>query len=227
MAGLALKKTNLAEQAYGVIREMLLEGGRFLPGDKISVEELTRELAVSRSPVWAAINRLAAEGIVEVRPRDGVFFAGFDPGRLRDLYAVREELEAMAVRLAAEAGLSQSGAAGLCASLERQRAAMAAGDADSYSRESMVFHGLLAEASGNAVLAEMLHQLLSRIRGMCVAINRASVTLDRQFAEHAAIVEAILGGAAEAADHAVRGHIRSLAAKVGSPVGDASLERRA
>lgn len=56
--------------------------GRFHPGDKISVEELTRELGVSRSPIWAAINRLAAEGIVEVRPRDGVFLAGFDRNHL-------------------------------------------------------------------------------------------------------------------------------------------------
>ena len=56
---MALIKTNLAEQAYEAIRNILLDDGRYPPGGKISVEELARELGVSRSPVWAAINRLA------------------------------------------------------------------------------------------------------------------------------------------------------------------------
>ena len=52
MTSLALLKTNLAEQAYAVVRDTLLAGERFMPGDKISVEDLARRLGVSRSPVW-------------------------------------------------------------------------------------------------------------------------------------------------------------------------------
>ncbi|MEI7609174.1 MAG: GntR family transcriptional regulator, partial [Rhodospirillaceae bacterium] len=206
-SGMALIKTNLAEQAYEAIRNILLDDGRYPPGGKISVEELARELGVSRSPVWAAINRLAADGIVEVRPRDGVFLAGFDLGRLRDLYAVRTELEAMAVRLAAgrtvEAGVLDR----MAASLERQRASAAAADVEGYSREALVFHGLLAEASGNVVLTEMLHLLQSRIRGMCLALNRAGANLQRQAAEHAAIMAAVIAGDGASADRDVRAHI--------------------
>jgi DNA-binding GntR family transcriptional regulator len=207
-----IPKTNLAQQAYLVLQELLLEQGRFPPGGKISVEELAREMGVSRSPVWAAVNRLAAEGILEVRPRDGVFFAGYDPGTLRELYAVREELEAMAARLAADRPDNGGDLADLRASLDRQRAAVDAGDADAYSREGADFHDLLAERCGNAVLAGTLHQLLARIKAMCLVRNRTSGNLDRHVHEHGELVAALARHDALAADLAVRAHIRRIAA---------------
>ena len=210
---MALFKTNLAEQAYEAIRRILLEDGRYPPGAKISVEELARELGVSRSPVWSAINRLAADGIVEVRPRDGVFLAGFDRARLADLYAVRTELEAMAVRLAAARGLDPAIERKMSDSVERQRSAAAAGDVESYSREALVFHGLMAEAGGNAALSEMLHLLQSRIRGMCLALNRAGADLPRHVAEHAEVLAAMAAGDAAAADRAIRLHTTTLVSR--------------
>jgi DNA-binding GntR family transcriptional regulator len=64
-----LRRSNLSGDAYEFIRELFVNGTRYNPGDKISVEELSRELGVSRTPLWGAINRLEAEGIVEVVPR--------------------------------------------------------------------------------------------------------------------------------------------------------------
>ncbi len=52
-----LRRSNLSEDAYAVVRDILLNGNRYNPGDKVSVEQLSRELGVSRTPLWAAINR--------------------------------------------------------------------------------------------------------------------------------------------------------------------------
>ena len=205
MATAPLRKTSLADQAYAAIRDLLLDGRRFRPGDKIGVEELTRELEVSRSPVWAALNRLTAEGLVEVRPRTGVFFRGFDAVRLQELYAVRCEVEAMAVRLACAA--PRPDLEPLRRSLAAQDQAAKAGDIDLYSQLATDFHDALAALPGNAVLAEQVRGLNLRIRCMCLAINRAAGDPLRQAAEHAAIVAALAAGDAAAAEQAVRRHV--------------------
>src|SRR5476651_2106644 len=96
-----LRRATLSEDAYGAVRAILLDTKRFHPGDKVSIEELARNLGVSRSPVWSAVSRLEAEGLVNVSPRKGVFLVGFEPEKLRALFEVREALECMAARLAA------------------------------------------------------------------------------------------------------------------------------
>lgn len=211
MSVLTLKKTNLAEQAYEVIHDLLLSGERFSPGAKISIEELSRELGVSRSPVWSAVAKLEAEGIVEVRPRQGVFFIGFDDRRLRELFVVREVLEGAIARLAAVGG-NRSAIAALRVSVERQRKAGADGDLEVYAEEASAFHRVLASAAGNRVLEEMVQKLLTQIHAMCVRRTRRFGFLQRLEEEHAAVLEAVERGDGDAAETAVRAHIRRVAA---------------
>jgi len=210
MSKLELKKTNLAEQAYQVLHDLLLSGERFSPGAKISIEELSRELGVSRSPVWAAVARLEAEGIVEVRPRQGVFFIGFDHSRLRELFYVREVLEGSIARLAAQ-HCDAAVLAALRASVERQRKAGADGDLEIYAEEASAFHQVLATASGNRVLEEMVQKLLAQIHAMCVRRTRRFGFLQRLEEEHAALVEALERSDGDAAEAAARAHIRRVA----------------
>jgi len=77
-----LRRSSLSEDAYTFVRALFLKGDRYSPGDKISVEELSRELGVSRTPLWGAIYRLEAEGIVEIVPRLGVYLVDYDPKKV-------------------------------------------------------------------------------------------------------------------------------------------------
>jgi DNA-binding GntR family transcriptional regulator len=213
-----LLKTNLADQAFLAIREDLLSGERFLPGDKISVEDLARRLGVSRSPVWAAIARLEAEGMVEVRPRKGVFFVGFDLARLREIFAVREVLEGMAARLAA-GRVDPKALAGLEDSIARQRTLAAQGDIESYTLEANRFHAALTRMSGNDTLSDLVERLWSRITAMCLRRNRDGGDFDDRIDDHVAIVAAVAAGEAETAESLTRTHISRLAATMGRPAG--------
>src|SRR5476649_1336994 len=85
-----LRRSSLSSDAYTFIRESFLNDKRYNPGDKISVEKLSRELGVSRTPLWGAINRLEAEGIVEVVPRMGVYLTSYDTKRMLDIFQARE-----------------------------------------------------------------------------------------------------------------------------------------
>jgi len=208
-----LARTNLADQAFRAIREELLSGARHLPGDKISVEDLARRLGVSRSPVWAAIARLEAEGMVEVRPRKGVFFVGFDVARLHEIFAVREVLEGMAARLAAGRA-SEAEIADLDDSIARQKT-LAGRDVEAYTVEANRFHAMLTRMGGNATLSELVERLWTRITAMCLRRNRDGGDFDERIDEHVAIVRAVAAGEAETAETLVRAHIRRLAETMG------------
>src|SRR5260370_23444110 len=70
------------------------------PGTELSEVALSKQLAVSRGPIREAMGRLAAEGLVTVRPRRGAEVRSITPEELIDSYQVREALEVLAVRLA-------------------------------------------------------------------------------------------------------------------------------
>src|SRR5947209_16259053 len=75
-------------------------GDRLPPGTELSEVALSRELGVSRGPLREAIGRLAAEGLVTVRPRRGAVVRSLSEEEFLELYQVREALEGMAVKLA-------------------------------------------------------------------------------------------------------------------------------
>jgi DNA-binding GntR family transcriptional regulator len=208
-----LHKTNLAEQAYTVLYELLLAGERFMPGDKISVEDLSRQLGVSRSPVWQAIARLEADGIVEVRPRQGVFFIGFDREGLLEIMETREVLEGACARLAAERA-SPEQVAELRASIIRQRAAIAAGAFEDYAAETSRFHSLMAQAAGNKVMVKIVERLWARAKAMCIRPGARPALLDERVDEHARMVDAIAHRDPDAAEAEIRAHIRRIAGQV-------------
>jgi len=59
-----LVRSNLSEDAYTFLRDLFINGSRYNPGEKISVEELSRELGVSRTPLGNANHRPEGGGHV-------------------------------------------------------------------------------------------------------------------------------------------------------------------
>src|ERR1700704_7066450 len=134
-----LKRSSLSGDAYTFVRDLFVNGTRYNPREKISVEELSRELGWSRTPLWGAINRLEAEGIVEIVPRQGVYLINYDPDRALEIYEAREALEGMAARLAAEK-ISDRQAAALQANIDEARERLPKGDVEAYHAKALEFH---------------------------------------------------------------------------------------
>lgn len=84
-----------------VLREMLLEG-RFQPGERIREVPLAAELGVSRIPLRLVLERLAHEGLLDVRPTRGFVVQRFSTTDIYDGIELRGLLEGMAARLTAE-----------------------------------------------------------------------------------------------------------------------------
>jgi DNA-binding GntR family transcriptional regulator len=196
-----IQRKKLGSQVLEVLHEMIANH-RFQPGARIHVEQLTRELGVSRTPLWEAVHRLEQEGLLVHVPNRGVFMAELTPQQALDLYAVRLPLEAMAGRLAAER-ITPGGISDMEKALRAQRGYAAKGDLVAYSRSDFDFHGLVYEACGNPYLQETLERLKAKMRPLSHHVERI---LPQLLADHVAMIAALHDRDPDRAEQAFRVH---------------------
>lgn len=204
-----IRRSNLSTDAYAIVRDLFLHHDRYRPGDKISVEQLSRELGVSRTPLWGAINRLEAEGILNVVPRQGVYLIGFDPQRLLDIYVAREALEGMVARMAA-ARITAKEIAALEQKVEEQKRLAAGRNRKKYDEAALAVHEMLASLSGNAALQTLLASVFAQIRAMRVQ-SAGNARLDVEpHEDHEGLLQALRAADGDRAEAEARQHIRAL-----------------
>ncbi|MGC1467250.1 MAG: GntR family transcriptional regulator [Pseudolabrys sp.] len=204
-----LVRSNLSEDAYLFLRDLFINGKRYNPGDKISVEELSRELGVSRTPLWGAINRLEAEGIVEIAPRLGVYLINYDPQRIVDIYLAREALEGMAARVAAEK-ITDHDIDVLRANLVLQRKLLRENKFDAYHVVAIEFHEHIVRTTQNKTLQRLLESIFAQIRAMRVQRSSQPTRLPQSCDDHDEILKALEKRKPELAERVMRDHIRDL-----------------
>jgi len=150
------------DRAYQGIRAGILKGD-FPPGSFIEEAMACEVTGVSRSPVREALNRLAAEGYLELHRRRGAMVRRLSATELRDLYEVRLMVETHAVRkICRERRTLPPELLRLCEAHE----AMPAEDLLGCVEINRLFHQALVAAAGNRVLVDVFDGLqapLSRV----------------------------------------------------------------
>ncbi len=180
-----LQRLTLKEQAYRTLREMIA-ARRFSSGIWINVEELTKELGVSRTPIRQAMRQLEAEGLVTHIPNRGIRMAEMTLEMARDLYQVREVLEGLAAGLAAEK-ISVEALTGLKKILAAQSAIIKKKDLLRYSISDFNFHQIIYDSCGNRLLKEQLEQIKGRSRPLVCDIT---AILGELYQDHQDLVQA-------------------------------------
>ena len=94
-------RLNFFELAYQQIEDLLVTC-ELKPGHFLTMQELQHITGFGRTPVHSAVNRLAADTLIIIRPRHGLQIAPIDLARERMLLALRRDMERFVVRLAAE-----------------------------------------------------------------------------------------------------------------------------
>jgi DNA-binding GntR family transcriptional regulator len=201
-----LDHRTLWQRVHDHLREEIL-ASRLPPGTELQEVALSHELGVSRGPIREALGRLAAEGLVTVRPRRGAVVRAFSTTEFLEAYQVREALEMMAVRLAVPQ-LSTEDIASMRQLIDRMTACAEAGDVEGFFEANAAFHQTFFEAAGNRMLADMYQKL----RGQIDRHRRLSLELRgdlrRSITEHKAILRAAEAGNVERAVHLISEHIR-------------------
>ncbi|MFM9106519.1 MAG: FadR/GntR family transcriptional regulator, partial [Chloroflexota bacterium] len=218
----SLTRVSLWTTAVEQIRD-LIETGRLVPGERLPGErELCQQLGISRVSLREAIRVLESAGYLDVRPGRGTFVLPppvspeVDPiaAWLRDHDDIVHHL--FELRLLVEPGIAalaaQRRTPAMAAALREQAdllaSAAAAGDREASNAADAAFHRLLAAATGNPVVGQLvpgMMQVIGEERRASLAIPGQ---LERAAAGHRAILAAVEAGDPGAAERAMRQHLR-------------------
>lgn len=183
-----LEASSRTDSAYGVLKADILTGR--IPGGTLwSDREIASRLAVSRTPIREAVQRLAAEGLVEVIPRRGTRVLPPLIEDVREIHQIAKALELEAATTLAAAERRDLKA--LSRAVDDMDAALAAEDRDAWGEADARFHHATVEANRNARLARLYDSqraLTDRARHFALHVRempRASA------ADHRAMLEAI------------------------------------
>lgn len=189
---------SLAEQAYRALEQQLVTL-RFAPGELIGEKQLVDKIGIGRTPVREAIQRLSAEGLLEVLPRKGLLVTPLRRSDLVRIFEARRVLERLMVVKAAERAS------------ERQRLALkflsnnllaAANDLELFFQLDQDLNELLEAACDNRFLVNALTIMHSQCRRLWY-MHRKTLDLPRSAELHSGLALAVAEGDAAGAIRAL------------------------
>lgn len=164
MSGTQLERLNPVPLLHHRVHEQLesLIVSRSIPhGARIVESDLAEQLGVSRGPVREALQLLARDGFVDIRPRQGSFVHVPTKKEVADFFDVRRALEVASAGLAAER-MKPEDSERLRDSVRVAKAMLAQGDDPSAHRERVQMHAEIARIADNPLLEQMLATIRRR-----------------------------------------------------------------
>jgi DNA-binding GntR family transcriptional regulator len=190
------------ELVYEQVRARILEGG-YAPGERISMSAIARELGVSDIPVREGIKRLQAEGLLDYETHKGAVVNSLSKNGIEELFAIRVELEALALKGAAKS-ITPAQLAHLRQLLDEMAAAESVGDAERYGRLNREFHLAIYDHQPYQKLAAMIRNLWDSTDWCRRIFSADEGYLPYSTAEHEAIYTALEQRDAAAAEDVLR-----------------------
>jgi DNA-binding GntR family transcriptional regulator len=201
-------RLSLRDQAYEAIKDHIITC-RFRPGECINEAAVSALLGFGRTPVHQAIDRLMLEEMVDVIPRKGVIVKPVILQDVMQMIEVRLVNETQCARLAAERA-EDGHITDMSAVLAKAKRAIDAHDIHTLMTLDREFHLLLASASKNFELAEILRRLNERSLRFWF-ISFTTPDHHRSFQrQHEAVFEAVRKHDADDAENAMRVHIEAF-----------------
>lgn len=203
--------TKMARAAW-ILREAILTGA-LKSGQQLKQQEIAEQMGMSSTPIREILRQLEAEGLVEYLPRKGVFVSEMTADQYREAIPIRTCLEALAVSqtsgkldTAALDELTETQA--LFEDAWRMR------DLSEVGKQNYYFHMRIYEASGSALLCELIRRIWPRFASdlLWIVPGRVEVSID----QHQGILTALRAGDTEEAAQQMAEHIT----KAGEMIGD-------
>ncbi len=196
---------SLGEYVYQELLRAIREG-KYHPGERIRESVVTKELQVSRTPVREALRRLQSEGRLNFEPQRGAVVAELDSQEVAELYALRQQLEGVAARFAAQHASESEVAAmefilGKC--LE------AKDNPREHNQLNWELHHTIYRSAHNRFLMKAFAAIsdsMALLRGVKYIPEGRPQMLHE---EHSRIIEEIKNRNPDAADQAAQAHIRN------------------
>ncbi|VBB09100.1 transcription regulator hth gntr [Lucifera butyrica] len=193
-------------KVYKHIKSQIINGG-YGPGEILLETKLADELGVSRTPIREAIHLLELEGLVESSTKKGAAVLGISTKDVQDIYAIRQLVEGLAARWAAE-HLTAVEIKELQKIFELMEFYAHKLDVEEVTELDNRFHQIIYEASGSKILKLTLGNLHKYVQMARQESLKAHDRLPHTIEEHRAVLQAFLDRDAEVAEKALAYHAK-------------------
>ena len=203
-----LQRQRAVDAVYDALRSAIINS-LLRPGERLNVDELADRLGVSLTPVRGAIQQLATEGLVEIRPRSGTFVASLTVQDVDETFKIRCALECLAARDAIDK-FTDRDVRGLKELLRALKKPVRTDeDRAAHDKNNSELHQTIIRLSENHRLQEMYEGLNAHLRIARIHAGHVGwVTRVRdEQVEHEAIVDAIERRDGAALEQALTHHI--------------------
>ena len=171
-------------------------------GSQLTEEALAEEFSASRTPVRQALQRLARENFVELIPFVGCVVHQLTISDIEEIYTLREALEGMAARCAAQI-IDEQNLKIIEEDIRRSQTGEEGGT------DGKVMHEVLLSLMGNSRIDQIMNNVSEQVRWL----HNYSLTLsgqsERARLEHEAVLDALRSHDGEEAERRMRVHIRN------------------
>jgi len=181
-----LSPRNMSQEVYEILKERIFSK-QFVPGERLRLADIEKQMNVSRTPLKDALNRLAIEGLVEIKPSRGTFVSDPSPVEIAESFDVRRVLEVYAVELLAQR-ITESQLQHLRDIVQKMRTLIEIEDWGQIYQEYVALdyqlHRLIMELAGNKPLKRLWEQVNMHVQMARVRYRRAERELDLAQEEH-------------------------------------------
>ncbi|MEP1446816.1 MAG: GntR family transcriptional regulator [Paraglaciecola sp.] len=197
-----------ADTVFIDLRQRIVEGD-VQTGSKLSEPELSKYYEISRSTLRDALSRLEGCGLLERKANIGYRVVTLSTEKLLEIFRVRESLEGMACRLAAQnMSVKQIADLKYLLDVHNKHESLQQGEAYIQQEGDVDFHFRIVMGSGNKLLIRLLcEELYYLVRMYRYQFGMASPRAKKAFSEHHHIIQAIEDRDGELAEILMRRHI--------------------
>jgi len=205
----------LKDWAYAWIKDRIIDS-TYPPGSLLKIEELSRELEISRTPIREAILRLEQEGLVTTRPRVGSFVTDMNTRDFVELLEIRAVVEGYGVKSIA-GSLSNSQLARIETMITECEHEVEEGNQEAFLTHDIDFHSFLMEHAPNPWLATLMRPIKNlRERRLSIAPENLD-HVRASLIEHRAILNALREHDGQLASERMKAHLSGIKQRLLKP----------
>jgi len=209
-----LHRRSLTDEVYEHLYKKII-AGKYSAGDWLRQEDISTQFGVSQTPVREALDRLVAAGLAERVPYRGVRVLKQEPKEIVDAFIMRLVLETLAARLAAQI-IQPEEVQALANIVDESASLLSLEDMSILRQLNKQFHTRLVEAAGIPILSKLYDMVTNSFPDwmlyeyMFRHPELLQSSLQREYLEHKAIVEALAQKDPHLASEQVAMHIKNL-----------------
>lgn len=204
----ARSSESMAEQVFRMLRSSIVTL-RLTPGTALSEQDIAKRLEVSRQPVREAFIKLSEVGLVRILPQRGTFVVKISRKAVTDARFVREAVECAIARRAAEV-IAPEAVETLRDLIAQQKVAARAASPEDFFMLDEAYHRSLAEGAGCAYAWKVIGEAKAQMDRVRFLRLSEATPMDHLIAHHQDILDAIVAKKADAAEEAMKIHLRGI-----------------